>query len=170
MKNEYRRSVPPWLKDLPAGSYTIQQVCDLCNYEPRKKPLRNNNNLPYNYFNILVRFKILRVDKELVYDENRKQVTKYEWLGADYYINKFSKENNRINIFKKNRVPAWLRDIPKGYYTINELASLSSPPQLYANVYHRLNKLNVEKLFVKESDKLVAKYNWPGVEFYENMQ
>lgn len=77
--------VPDWLLQLPIGKWSIQQI------EKRTNA---------NRVNILVRMKVLRVDKDKMLF-NKKLINIYDWKGAEFYLKRYVEE--RIGAAKEKQ-------------------------------------------------------------------
>lgn len=158
-----KKSVPKWLLELSPGLYSVMEICDLCHYDPTAK--NSFQNYKYNYANIICRFNILEVEKIYFQDENsNKKIMKYDWKGAQFYIDKFFEINSQKKPIH-NKISDWMKELQKGDYSIREICQRFNLN--YSHVYFKFSQLNLTPILVKENETFIRKYQWPGESFYE---
>lgn len=64
----------------------------------------------------------------------------------------------------KHGVPDWLVKLPKGKYTIDEIATITK--QSYSNVYMRFRLLDIKSVKSKRFNYVLNFYKWKGASYY----
>ena len=69
-----------------------------------------------------------------------------------------------VNLFVK-KVPKWLKKLPPGQYTVNEVSKITGGT--YANICQRFKVLELPRHPIKLGNFKLIKYEWIGFEQYE---